>query len=135
MSDTYEILDGEEFELASPTNARIKELSRLQLRGPSRESLSQRKQLAREMGWDPTDVIPGHARTETVERNGEEKEIERSNDLDQLTLLEYVTEAAEVVCEGVDNPNEDDVRMDEARAAIADFTNAAFGTSAGFETS
>jgi hypothetical protein len=135
MSDTYEILDGEEFELASPTNARVKELSRLELRAPNRGDLAGRKQLAREMGWDPTDVIPGYTRTETVERNGEEKEIERSNDLDQLTLLEYITEAAEVVCEGVDNLNEDDVRMDEARVAIGDFTNAAFGMSAGFETS
>lgn len=130
-ADEYYVFTDEKYPIQPPTNGRIKELTRLQLRAPHAASLSEKKQMARSFGWDPTDVIPGHSREETVERGGEEDTVVRDNDLGRLTLPEYFARAAEVVLRDCDTEGRvDEVRVDEVQDALQDFTERGFGMSA-----
>lgn len=126
MSDEYEAFADQTYALQPPTNAAIQELMRLQLRSPLGGTIDQKIQTAELMGWDPTDVIPGHERTEEVD--GEV--VTRGNDLEELTLPEYFAAAAEVVLIGCDTEGrEDALRVDEVRRATDDFTEQGLGMS------
>ncbi|WP_118827667.1 hypothetical protein [Salinibacter ruber] len=134
-ADEYHVFTDEAHPMQPPTNGRVKDLMRLQLRSPMAGSLPEKKQVARSFGWDPADVLPKYSREETVEEGGEEKTITRDNDLEPLSVTGYFARAAEVVLEGCDTDGrEDEVRMDEVRRAIEDFTERGIGTNDGSMT-
>jgi len=129
--EKYEIFPDEYFQLHPPTNGKLKALMQLELRSRSGGTLQQKVETAKTMGWDPTDVIPGHSREETVEEDGEEITVTRDNDLEPIGLFDYLAQAAETLCIGCDDATGrvDEVRADEVRRAVDDFTTRAFGTS------
>jgi len=103
---TYQPFDGEasEYELACPTNARVKRLIRLELRGPSGGTTEQRVRQAEALGFDPERVVPME-----------------ENDIDVLNLFDYLARASEVVLDIDTSGRAEDLRMDVAQEAIADF--------------
>ena len=130
------------YEMHPPTNAKLKEVTRLELRGPA--SLSGKKDTARTMGWDPAEVIPGHSREEEVD--GETITID--NDLGELSFLDSVTHIAGALFIGLEVEEDegdlvlvdtesgntwsaDHLRIDVVQKARQDFMNGVFGTSAG----
>jgi hypothetical protein len=119
------------YALYPPTNEKVKQLVRVELRAITGGSLQQKKQRARTFGWDPVDVIPGYEREEAVEEDGEEKTVTHSNDLEPLSFPEHMRGAANTLFIGLEvgNDDADQLRIDEIQRAISDFTERAFGTS------
>jgi hypothetical protein len=109
MTDkTYQPFEGEETEVAleAPTNARVKELMRLELRLTTAGAQEQREEMAETLGLDPTRCVPSD-----------------DNDVAELPPFEYIPEAAEVVL-GIDvDGKSDSLRLDVAQDAIQDFTS------------
>jgi len=118
-SKTYQPFDSEasEYELAAPTNARVKRLMRLELRGPNGGTAEQRKSQAEALGLDPDLSVPLE-----------------ENDLPEFDLFAYLTKATGVVLDIDTEGKSDDLRMDVAQEAIGDFisnvglTNSDIGT-------
>jgi len=109
MTDkTYQPFEGEETEvsLQAPTNARVKELMRLELRLTTAGTKEQRKEMAETLGLDPTRCVPSE-----------------DNDIVELPPFEYIPKAAGVVL-GIDiDGKADSLRLDVAQDAIQDFTS------------
>jgi len=109
MTDkTYQPFEGEETEvgLEAPTNARVKELMRLELRLTTAGTQEQREEMAETLGLDPTRCVPSE-----------------ENDVDELPPFEYIPKAAEVVL-GIDTDGKSDaLLLDVAQDAIQDFTS------------
>lgn len=112
MSDTYQPFGDskEEYELAPPTNARMKRLIRSELKADLGQT-SAEAEVARTFGWEPAQVVPGYTGD-----GGEE------NDVEAISFPEHMADAVEICLEGADpDGREGDVRVDEASRAKADF--------------
>lgn len=109
MTDkTYQPFEGEETEvgLEAPTNARVKELMRLELRLTTAGTQEQREEMAETLGLDPARCVPSE-----------------DNDVSALPPFEYIPRAAGVVL-GIDVGRKSDaLRLDVAQDAIQDFTS------------
>jgi len=109
MTDkTYRPFEDEETEvgLEAPTNARVKELMRLELRLTTAGTQEQREEMAETLGLDPTRCVPSE-----------------DNDVEELPPFEYMPKAAGVVL-GIDTDGKSDsLRLDVAQDAIQDFTS------------
>jgi hypothetical protein len=109
MTDkTYKPFEGEETEVAleAPTNARVKELMRLELRLTTAGTQEQREEMAKTLGLDPGRCVPAE-----------------DNDVQELSPFAYLPKAAGVVL-GIDvGGKSDSLRLDVAQDAIQDFTS------------
>jgi hypothetical protein len=108
MTDqTYQPFEGEETEvsLEAPTNKRVKDLMRLELRLSTNGTREQRREMAEALGLG-SDAVPGE-----------------ENDTEPLAAFEYIPRATEIVLGIEVNGKAGDLRLDVAQEAIADFTS------------
>jgi len=112
MSDTYQPFGDskEEYELAPPTNTRVKKVTRSELKMEMGQ-VSEKVETAKVFGWKPEHVIPGYA-----DEEGQESSVEA------IGLTDHMASVVEICLQGADpTGREGEVRMDEARRAKADF--------------
>lgn len=117
---TYQPFDSEasEYELAPPTNDRVKRLMRLELRAPGGGTTEQRTAQAEVLGLDPGSTVPMD-----------------ENDIEVLSLFDYLSRATSVVLDIDTDGKTGDLRIDVAQEAIADFTASVSLTSGDTEIS